>query len=127
MSCLGDTEELADGETLSEDAPHLVINPFDFYGEEKLRLVVERFLWHPAFSTYGKQTDPLPSEVLAWLGKENTGVVTGKSWKLLNPLRHEQEQPLLSGEHASLNDETRSSIKLAVYRLKALLILSPLR
>lgn len=121
VSCLGDTEELADGETLSEDAPHLVINPFDFYGEEKLRLVVERFLWHPTFSTYGKQTGPLPSEVLAWLGKENTGVVTGKSWKLLTPLRHDQEQPFLSWlEHASLNDETRSSIKLAVDRLKAL-------
>jgi hypothetical protein len=121
VSCLGDTEELADGETLSEDAPHLVINPFDFYGEEKLRLVVERFLWHPAFSTYGKQTGPLPSEVLAWLGKGNTGVVTGKSWKLLTPLRHDQEQPFLSWlEHASLNDETRSSIKLTVDRLKAL-------
>jgi hypothetical protein len=40
---------------------------------------------------------------------------------LLNPLRHDQEQLLLPWlEHASLNDETRSSIKLAVYRLKAL-------
>lgn len=121
VSCLPDTEEREDGDTLSEDASHLVINPFDFYGEEKLRLVVERFLWHPAFSTYGKPTGPLPSEVLAWLDRENTGVVTGKSWKLLNPLRHDQEQPLLSWlEHASLNDETRSSIKLAVYRLKVL-------
>ena len=121
VSCLGDTEELEDEDTLTQDASHLVINPFDFYGEEKLRLVVEHFLWHPAFSTYGKQTGPLPSEVLAWLGKENTGVVTGKSWKLLNPLRHDQEQLLLSWvEHASLNDESRSSIKLAVDQLKAL-------
>ena len=121
VSCLPDTEEREDGDTLSEDASHLVINPFDFYGEEKLRLVVERFLWHPAFSTYGKQTGPLPSEVLAWLNKENIGVVIGKSWKLLTPLRHDQEQPLLPWlEHASLNDQTRTSIKLTMHRLKAL-------
>ena len=121
VSCLPNTEEFEDGDTLTQDASLLVINPFDFYGEEKLRLVVERFLWHPAFSAYGKQTGPLPSEVLAWLDKENTGLVIGKSWKLLNPLRHDQEQPLLSWlEHVSLNDETRSSIKLAVDRLKAL-------
>jgi len=120
VSCLPDTEELNE-DTLTQNGTHLVINPFDFYGEEKLRLVMERFLWHPAFSTYGKQTGPLPSEVLAWLDKENTGVVTGNSWKLLNLLRHDQEQPLLSWlEHASLNDESRSSIKLAVDRLKAL-------
>ena len=120
VSCLPDTEELNE-DTLTQNGSHLVINPFDFYGEEKLRLVMERFLWHPAFSTYGKQTGPLPSEVLAWLDKENTGVVTGNSWKLLNLLRHDQEQPLLSWlEYASLNDESRSSIKLAVDRLKAL-------
>lgn len=121
ISCLLDTEELEDEDVLTQDASQLVINPFDFYGEEKLRLVVERFLWHPVFSTYGKQTGPLPTKVLAWLDKENTGVVMEKDWKVLNPLRHDQEQLLLSWlEHATLNDETRASIKLAIYRLKAL-------
>jgi len=121
VSCLLDTEELKDEDGLTQDASQLVINPFDFYGEEKLRMVVERFLWHPVFSTYGKQTGPLPSEVLAWLDKENTGVVMEKGWKVLSPLLHDQEQSLLSWlAHAPLNDETRASIKLAVYRLKAL-------
>lgn len=121
VSCLPDTETPEDGQPHIPDAQNLQVNPFDFYAEEKLRRVVERFLWHPVFSTFGQQVGPLPAAVLGWLTKENIGVVTDKSWKVISPLRSDQEQSLLSWlEHTSLNRETKSSIKLAVSQLKTL-------
>ena len=117
VSCLPDTDEPGD----TPDASHLEINPFDFYGEEKLRLVVERFLWHPIFSVYGKQIGPLPADALAWLDRESCGVVAGNNWKVLKPLRHDHEQSLLSWlDDTSLNIQTISSIELAVLQLQAL-------
>ncbi|MGT2430366.1 hypothetical protein ACU4HD_19625 [Cupriavidus basilensis] len=55
-------------EPSAPDAGSRVINPFDFYGEERLALIVERFLWFPAFAAYGHRIGPLP--VKRWHGSK---------------------------------------------------------
>lgn len=107
-------ESLAEGHVFS-------INPMDFYGEEKIRLLVERFLWSPAFTSYGVHVDRVPSEPLGWLAQHRIGRVERGSWCLLSPLT-ESERALLDGwlPGSGLNADTRGKISATVQRLAAL-------
>jgi hypothetical protein len=97
------------------------INPMDFYGEEKIRLLVERFLWSPVFTAYGVHVDRVPSEPLGWLAQHAIGRVERGSWRLLSPLT-DRERALLEGwlPGAALNVDTRERISATVQRLAAL-------
>ena len=97
------------------------INPMDFYGEEKIRLLVERFLWSPVFSSYGVHVDRVPSDPLCWLAQHRIGRVERGSWRLLSPLT-DGERALLEGwlPGAALNVDTRKQISATVQRLAAL-------
>ena len=97
------------------------INPMDFYGEEKIRLLVERFLWSPVFTSYGVHVDRVPSEPLGWLAQHAIGRVERGSWRLLSPLT-DRERALLEGwlPGAALNVDTRERISATVQRLAAL-------
>lgn len=107
-------ENLAEGRIFS-------INPMDFYGEEKIRLLVERFLWSPVFASYGVDVDPVPSDPLGWLEQHRIGRVERGSWRLLSPLT-DDERALLDGwlPGAALNVDTRERISATVQKLAAL-------
>lgn len=97
------------------------INPLDFYGEEKIRLLVERFLWSPVFSSYGAHVVRVPSEALGWLARNNIGAVERGGWYLLSPLCDDERALLhvwLTG--SGLNAETQRQISATVHRLAAL-------
>lgn len=107
-------ESLANGRVFS-------VNPLDFYGEEKIRSLVERFLWSTVFKSYGAHVGRVPSEPLSWLAQHRIGIVERGSWYLLNPLS-DDERALLDGwlMGSGLNADTRGKISAAVRRLAAL-------
>lgn len=97
------------------------INPLDFYGEEKIRLLVERFLWFPVYESYGAPIERLPSDSVCWLTDNHIGVVGDGSWRLLSPLsgegrvRFDAWLPV-----AGLNAGTQAKMLCAAQRLDAL-------
>jgi hypothetical protein len=98
-----------------------VINPFEFYGEERLRLIVERFLWFPLYRDYGLEVGPLPGHALDWLRNHACGVVRANHWRLDAPLCTEDKGALHAWlKDAPLNDETRKKITRSIARLDTL-------
>lgn len=97
------------------------VNPLDFYGEEKIRILVERFLWFPVFKSYGTLVDRLPSDTLGWLADHEIGTVERSSWRLLSPLSV-GERTLLNRwlEGSGLNPDTREDISTVVEQMTAL-------
>lgn len=94
------------------------VNPLDFYGEEKIRMLVERFLRFPIFNSYGAVIDRLPSEALGWLADHGIGTVEKCSWCLLSPLSDGKRTLLedwLIG--SGLNRDTREKISTMVQQI----------
>ncbi|MFM0327324.1 hypothetical protein [Caballeronia glebae] len=120
IACLP-AESDANAQASSHDANSNVTNPFDFYGEERMRLIVERFLWSPLFLAYGREIDRLPGHVLDWLKGRAYGVVRAGRWRLDTPLAAEDMHALHDWlKAAPLNDESRQKIAQAVAGLDAL-------
>lgn len=99
----------------------LSINPLDFYGEEKLRAVIERFLWLPVFQSYGKPVNRLPASTLTWLQNHRIGSVQIMSWYLFAPL----DDAILSQlrqwlPESGLNPATQDDILVRAQRIAAL-------
>ncbi|MEM5434719.1 hypothetical protein [Paraburkholderia diazotrophica] len=111
----------ANAQTSSHPGSGNIINPFDFYGEERLRRMVERFLWSPLFHAYGREISRLPGDVLGWLGARAYGVVRAGNWRLATPLAEHDRQALRDWlKLAQLNDESRQRIAQAAAALDAL-------
>lgn len=123
VNCLGDfprNRQVDSGSTNSDDVS-LEINPFDFYCEEKLRIVVERFLWTPVFAAYGCTIGPMPLNSLRWLDEQSIGITSGKAWRLIKPPTSDKKFKLLDWlTEAGINQETKGMINLAINRLEAL-------
>lgn len=97
------------------------VNPLDFYGEEKIRSLVERFLWLPVYKSYGAPIERLPSDPVGRLKSQNIGEVIGISWRLLRPLSGEERERFdvwLSA--AGLNADTQAKMTSTVQQMEAL-------
>jgi len=114
-----------DGEEQREgmpDSTYIIVNPGDFYGLEKIRMVFEAFLWREAFSQYGKPIGRLPDKAAKWL--QAKGLVQGENNQrlaMLRPLFPKDEfefSELLKSEN--LNEQTRASIRHCAENLRAL-------
>lgn len=107
-------ESVAEGRVFS-------VNPLDFYGEEKIRLLVERFLWSPVFESYGAPIERLPSGSLAWLTDNHIGVVDGGSWHLLYSLSAQDRARFDAWlPAAGLNAVTQAKMSCTAQQLEAL-------
>lgn len=97
------------------------VNPLDFYGEEKIRSLVERFLWFPAFKSYGVPIARLPSVAVGWLKDERVGQIDSGGWRLLRPLNGENRARFDKWlPVAGLNADTQAKMLITVQRLDAL-------
>lgn len=97
------------------------VNPLDFYGEEKIRLLVERFLWFPVYVSYGSSIDRLPSGAVDWLTNNRIGSVNGASWRLLCPLSGESRARVAAWLPTSgLIPDTQVRMSSTVQQLEAL-------
>ena len=97
------------------------VNPLDFYGEDKLRLLVERFLWFPAYASYGSSIERLPSGSVDWLTNNHIGRVSDASWRLLRPLSGEDRARFDAWlPTGGLNADTKAKLSSTVQRLEAL-------
>lgn len=107
-------ESVAEGRVFS-------VNPLDFYGEDKIRLLVERFLWSPVFESYGAPIERLPSGSLAWLTDNHIGVVDGGSWYLLYSLSAQDRARFDAWlPAAGLNAVTQAKMSCTTQQLEAL-------
>ena len=97
------------------------VNPLDFYGEEKLRVILEHFLWFPVFKSYGAALDRLPSDALEWFSNHGIGMVEKTRWHLLCPL-DAGERTLLDEWllYSGLNPDTKEKISTVVQHTTAL-------
>lgn len=108
------------GDSIAKDRVFCV-NPLDFYGEEKIRTLVERFLWCPTFESYGVPITRLPLVAVSWLRDEGIGQTDGGSWRLLRPLNGESRARFdESLTAAGLNADTQAKMSMTVQRLDAL-------
>lgn len=97
------------------------VNPLDFYGEEKIRLLVERFLWLPAYTSYAVPIVRLPSVAVSWLANKNIGLIDSDNWRLLRPLHGEDRARFDNWlPVAGLNPDTQAKLSSTVQRLEAL-------
>jgi hypothetical protein len=120
IACLP-TDAGADTQASTCCSGQWVINPFEFYGEERMRLIVERFLWFPFYRDYGREVGPLPGRELDWLKSRAFGEARGTHWRLERPLDAEDMDTMHAWlKDAPLNDETRKKIARSVAGLDAL-------
>ncbi|SAL06717.1 hypothetical protein AWB78_08208 [Caballeronia calidae] len=104
-----------------QHAERYVINPLNFYGEERLMWLIERFLWFPVFEAYGRFIGPLPREVLEWFEQRKLGTVENHQWRAdrsSSVIEHKELHACLSS--TALNAETKAKISRALDRTNLL-------
>lgn len=99
----------------------LVINPLEFYGLERLRVLVEDFLWKPIFAEYGEALPPLPKQAATWLhDKGITSIVAGRT-AILKPLPNDVRNTFSEWLSAgAINEKTRTDLRRRVDGLDTL-------
>jgi hypothetical protein len=104
------------------DCRTVSISPGDFYGLEKIKMVVEAFLWRTAFAEYGRPLGKLPGAVSAkLLAKGWLGSVEGGGLGMLVPVDPEDEATFLEClQTGELNEETQVALCLAANNLRTL-------
>ncbi|WP_291998522.1 hypothetical protein [Candidatus Accumulibacter sp. ACC012] len=94
----------------------VIVNPLEFYGLERIRVLIERFLWKPLFTGYGDPLPTLPDAASQWL--ISVGIATSASststsrLAMATPLsdaKHKQLEIWLNSEQ--INDQSRSEIR----------------
>jgi hypothetical protein len=103
-------------------AEPLVVNPLEFLGLERLRFVLEEFLWKPLFRAYGQPVMKLPSSVRDWLVAHANAVPSGSNGvRFTTPLSSGQFDALEKWmPSASINQSTCTDLYRAIESLKAL-------
>jgi hypothetical protein len=92
---------------------------------ERVRALIEPFLWRPLLEGYGKPLHKVPGQALQWLTTHGLGCSNGQSWELSKPLPHVTEKIVQAWLHtAKINDTTRSEI---INKIIALRFLSTCR
>jgi hypothetical protein len=113
----------ASNSTDTDQITDLIVNPLEFYGLERIRKIVDSFLWRSVFASYAKPLCRLPRAVEACL-LDQGGIKTAGSQcvTLPTPLRPNQKMVvdamLQSG--AGINAETKAEIQLQIANLQAI-------
>ena len=104
------------------DSRCVSVNPRDFYGLEKIKIVIEAFLLHEAFSRYGRPLGKLPAAVCASLQAQGWAQGHGSSGlAMLRPVEPKDEQAFLACLRAyEINEQTRAAIGHAADNLRTL-------
>lgn len=101
----------------------LVVNPLEFYGLERIRKIVDSFLWRSVFASYAKQLCRLPRAVEACLlDQGGTKAADSQCVTLTTPLRPDQKMAvdaMLQSGHG-INPETKAEIHLQIANLQAI-------
>lgn len=99
---------------------YIVLNPTEFYGLERVRALIEPFLWKPLLEGYAKPLHKIPGPAVQWLATHAVGHSKGQSWELSTPVPQGTENNIHAWlQSAQINDTTRSGIakKIAALRL----------
>ncbi|WP_168664084.1 hypothetical protein [Paraburkholderia sp. SG-MS1] len=121
IACLPSNSRTDVLEYVRPSADSCVINPFDFYGEERITWIIERFVWFPVFEAYGRFLRRIPQEALKWFAQKGLGTVQNNQWRVDAPSRAgEQEELLRWLNNSSLNAENKTMISRAVARTNLL-------
>jgi len=104
------------------DSRAISVSPGDFYGLEKITMVIEAFLWRIAFSEYGRPLAKLPGTVGAQLvAKGWLGSVDGGALAMLAPVETSDEDAFLEClQGGSLNQQTQAALRQAAANLRTL-------
>ncbi|KQV83926.1 hypothetical protein ASD15_30845 [Massilia sp. Root351] len=104
------------------DSRSVYISPSDFYGLEKLRLVIEAFLWRTAVSAYGRSLGKLPGALSDRLQDRGwLGAVAGGGLGMLVPVEGRDEEEFLQClQTGGLNPQTQVRLRQAADNLKTL-------
>ncbi len=104
------------------DSRCICVNPLDFHGLEKIRMVVDAFLWRGAVSRYGQPLGKLPGALHSWLGDK--GLTRGKSsggTAMLQPVASDDAPAFAAWlQNNALNEQTRTALRHAADNLQAL-------
>jgi hypothetical protein len=96
--------------TASADS-HLLLNPIEFYGLERIRALVEPFLWKPLLESYGHPLHKVPGPAMRWLVDHDIGSANGERWELSMPVPAKAQHSIQEWlPKAAINDATRSGI-----------------
>lgn len=124
MVCLqspggGDSDNLKD---YNADIRTISVSPSDFYGLEKVRMLIEAFLWRTAFAEYGRPLGKLPGAISAkLLAKGWLGSVDSDGLGMLVPVDPQDEGTFLEClQTGELNQQTQVALRLAAENLRTL-------
>lgn len=99
----------------------IVLNPTEFYGLERVRALIEPFVWKPLLEGYAKPLHKIPGPAVQWLAANAVGHSTGQNWALSAPLSQGTEKSIQAWLHtAQINDATRSGIMKRITELQLL-------
>lgn len=100
----------------------LSLSPLDFFGLEKIRLLIESFVWRPVFDLYAKPIRKLPRQAGDWLKSKGFAQSVGHhDFIMPRPLKLDEYQQLQEWlPTAEINDTTRSEIRNSVEGLRQL-------
>lgn len=98
------------------------VNPRDFHGLEKIRMMIEALLWREAFSRYGRPIGKLPNATATWL--ETKGLTRRDKNQAIAMIRpvEPKDEPAFSEwlQGAELNPHTKVLIRNYAENLRAL-------
>jgi regulator of replication initiation timing len=103
------------------DIRPLFINPMGFYGEEKLRSIIEIWLFRPIFRSFAEPVTKIPKGLLDWFVKNSIGRSSGDHLTFVEQL---SDKSITSVEDflktAPANEETKDLILKRIYALSNL-------
>jgi hypothetical protein len=102
-----------------------ILNPAEFYSLERIRSLIEPFLWRPSLDSYAKPLFKLPESAVQWLASNRVGNSSGQHWSISTPVLNNAQECIRAWlPSAPVNEKTRFEIK---KRVSALQLLSTCR
>ena len=103
------------------EGPLIVVNPLEFYGLERLRALIERFVWKPILVDYGERLPSLPKEAATWLHVHGITSVVADRISILRPLSSDIRRTFTDWlAVSSINEKTRTDLRRRIDGLDAL-------
>jgi hypothetical protein len=105
----------------TQSSGKLQVNPLDFYVEEKLKILIGKFLWYPLYESHGQALARLPHSALELLRSFQLGFVDQNGWVFDRPIQASRQKELLEKlAEAGANQESVEAIRSDLRRLKGL-------
>lgn len=99
----------------------MIVNPLEFYGLERVRALIESFLWRPLFIDYCKPIQKLPSAAFNWMVTHCVGKADGEKLVVTEPMSARRIRELENWLLVSpINEDTKVEIRRRVYGLQTL-------